>query len=165
MLKNKLKNQMAKHEDGFTIIEVIIVLVIGAVIMLAVFLVVPQLQRTQRNTRRQADARRVLAAAEQFSANNNGTNPTCTGSLTTGTGATCTNITDITGQVNSPSSGSPYGITAGVIGTTSADLNNMGYTSTGTCTNNGTPTATGTNRVVTVQIENATSATLWCVSN
>ncbi|MCX6806147.1 MAG: prepilin-type N-terminal cleavage/methylation domain-containing protein [Patescibacteria group bacterium] len=34
------------YKKGFTIIEVIIVLVIGAVIMLAVFLVVPQLQRT-----------------------------------------------------------------------------------------------------------------------
>ena len=69
-MSNKLKQLRAK--EGFTIIEVIIVLVIGAVIMLAVFLVVPQLQRTQRNSRRQADARAALAAVEQYRANNNG---------------------------------------------------------------------------------------------
>ena len=50
---------------GFTIIEIIIVLVIGAVIMLAVFLVVPQLQLTQRNSRRRSDAQRILVAARQ----------------------------------------------------------------------------------------------------
>ena len=56
---------------GFTIIEVIIVLVIGAVIMLAVFLVVPQLQQAQRNSRRQSDARRVLVAARQYTSQGN----------------------------------------------------------------------------------------------
>jgi prepilin-type N-terminal cleavage/methylation domain-containing protein len=85
-MSNKLKELRAK--EGFTIIEVIIVLVIGAVIMLAVFLVVPQLQRTQRNTARQALARQIFSAAEQFAANNNGTYPT-----------TSANITDITGTL------------------------------------------------------------------
>jgi len=50
---------------GFTIIEVIIVLAVGAVIMLAVFLVVPQLQLQQRNSRRRSDAQRILVAARQ----------------------------------------------------------------------------------------------------
>ena len=59
------------YKKGFTIIEVIIVLVIGAVIMLAVFLVVPQLQRTQRNSRRQNDARRLLTAAINYTTANN----------------------------------------------------------------------------------------------
>jgi len=61
-----MKKLMPKPK-GFTIIEVIIVLVVGAVIMLAVFLVVPQLQQTQRNTRRLNDARRVLTAVTQIS--------------------------------------------------------------------------------------------------
>ena len=59
------------HKPAFTIIEVIIVLVIGAVIMLAVFLVVPQLQRAQRNSRRQNDARRLLTAAINYTTANN----------------------------------------------------------------------------------------------
>ena len=72
---------------GFTIIEVIIVLVIAAVIMLAVFLVVPQLQRSAANTSFQSNARSALAAAQQFAANGNGA------SL-----PTATNIVSITGQ-------------------------------------------------------------------
>ena len=73
---NNKKSSLAKfsfiHKPGFTIIEVIIVLVIGAVIMLAVFLVVPQLQRTQRNSRRQNDARRLLTAAINYTTANPG---------------------------------------------------------------------------------------------
>jgi len=65
-----MKKLMPKPK-GFTIIEVIIVLVVGAVIMLAVFLVVPQLQRTQRNSRRQNDARRLLTAAINYTTTNN----------------------------------------------------------------------------------------------
>ena len=52
---------------GFTIIEVIIVLVIGAVIMIAVFLVVPQLQRTQRDSARENTVRRIVVAVQQAS--------------------------------------------------------------------------------------------------
>jgi prepilin-type N-terminal cleavage/methylation domain-containing protein len=42
--------KLLKNEQGFTIIEVMIVLVIAAVIMLIVFLAVPALQRNSRNT-------------------------------------------------------------------------------------------------------------------
>lgn len=66
---------LSNMKKGFTIIEVVIVLVIGAIIMLMVFLVVPQLQRSQRDARRQSDARKLLAAAEQFATNNNGDYP------------------------------------------------------------------------------------------
>jgi prepilin-type N-terminal cleavage/methylation domain-containing protein len=51
---------------GFTIIEVIIVLVIGAIIMVAVFLVVPQLQRQSRESQKRQIAQRVLVAARQM---------------------------------------------------------------------------------------------------
>ena len=60
-----MKKLMPKLK-GFTIIEVIIVLVIGAVIMLAVFLVVPQLQVNARNNQRRNDIQRVLVAARQY---------------------------------------------------------------------------------------------------
>ena len=59
-------------KKGFTIIEVVIVLVIGAVIMLGVFLVVPGLQRSAQNQRRQDIARQFLSGIEQFKANNGG---------------------------------------------------------------------------------------------
>jgi prepilin-type N-terminal cleavage/methylation domain-containing protein len=54
------------HKKGYTIIEVIIVLVVGAVIMLAVFLVIPQLQQSARNNQRTRDAQRVLTAVRQY---------------------------------------------------------------------------------------------------
>ena len=60
-----MKKLMPKLK-GFTIIEVIIVLVIGALIMLAVFLVVPQLQVNARNNQRRSDIQRVLVAAGQY---------------------------------------------------------------------------------------------------
>ena len=88
MLKESKGKVSSKIQQGFTIIEVIIVLVIAAIIMLAVFLVVPQLNRSQRNSRNQDNARRALTAATQFSANNNGAAPT-----------TSLNITDITGAM------------------------------------------------------------------
>lgn len=81
--KGKVSN---KIQQGFTIIEVIIVLVIAAIIMLAVFLVVPQLQRTQRNNRAQTVARQAFTAAEQYAANNNGAYPTTVAQLEASTG-------------------------------------------------------------------------------
>jgi prepilin-type N-terminal cleavage/methylation domain-containing protein len=98
MLKGSKGKVSSKIQQGFTIIEVIIVLVIAAIIMLAVFLVVPQLQRTQRNSRAQTIARQVLTAAEQFAANNNGTYPTCAAAAT----MACTDITNTTDTLKSP---------------------------------------------------------------
>jgi len=174
MLKSKL-NQL-REKDGFTIIEVIIVLVIAAIIMLAVFLVVPQLQRTQRNSRRQNDARRVQSAAEQFAANNSGYYPTqapgASGVVTTcGTSlilANCAPIVSITGDVKSPAN-ADYTISA----TAAASNMNVTY-NTQTCTNNTVATAANSGKlVVTVYLENATTttanytttSTTWCTGN
>jgi len=61
-----LMKKLTPKPKGFTIIEVIIVLVVGAVIMLAVFIVVPQLQQSARNSRRRDAARAVWAATNQI---------------------------------------------------------------------------------------------------
>lgn len=70
----KLKN----NPSGFTIIEVMIVLVIAAVILLIVFLAVPALQRNSRNTQRKNDAANILAAVNEYASNNNGKLPNAT---------------------------------------------------------------------------------------
>ena len=67
--------KLQKDQKGFTIIEVMIVLVIAAVILLIVFLAVPALQRNARNTSRKNEAAAVLAAAGEFSGNKNGQIP------------------------------------------------------------------------------------------
>jgi prepilin-type N-terminal cleavage/methylation domain-containing protein len=67
---------LKKNNRGFTIIEVMIVLVIAAVIILLVFLAVPALQRNSRNTQRKEDVSKILAAVNEWSTNNNGALPT-----------------------------------------------------------------------------------------
>ena len=43
------------NQEGFTIIEVLIVLAIAGLIMVVVFLAVPNLQKSQRNNSRKTD--------------------------------------------------------------------------------------------------------------
>jgi prepilin-type N-terminal cleavage/methylation domain-containing protein len=69
---SKLKKSDNK---GFTIIEVMIVLAIAGLILLIVFLAVPALQRSSRNTSRKSDAGRVSAAVSDYVSNNQGKLP------------------------------------------------------------------------------------------
>lgn len=67
--------KLRKKTEGFTIIEVLIVLAIAGLIILIVFLAVPALQRNSRNTQRKANVSAILAAVTEFTNNNNGTLP------------------------------------------------------------------------------------------
>jgi|SRR5665213_716589 len=77
---NKLKK--TRGQKGFTIIEVMIVLAIAGLILLIVFLAVPALQRTARNTQRKNDAAQISAAISSFVSNNGGALPTAVGTTT-----------------------------------------------------------------------------------
>ena len=70
MLKN-----LRKKAEGFTIIEVLIVLAIAGLILLIVFLAVPALQRSAKNTQRKTDATAIATAISNFESNNNGQLP------------------------------------------------------------------------------------------
>jgi prepilin-type N-terminal cleavage/methylation domain-containing protein len=72
-MKNLLKT---KRAEGFTIIEVMIVLAIAGLIMVIVFIAVPQLQRQQRNNARENVVNRVATEANNFASNNTGRVPT-----------------------------------------------------------------------------------------
>jgi prepilin-type N-terminal cleavage/methylation domain-containing protein len=75
-MKNlKTKLDTLRQSDGFTIIEVMIVLAIAGVIMLIVLLTVPALQRNSRNTQRRSDAGHVASLINEYSANNGGAAP------------------------------------------------------------------------------------------
>lgn len=69
---NKLKSASKRrsNKEGFTIVEVMIVLAIAGLILLIVFLAVPALQRTARNTQRKNDASAIGAAIANYDANN-----------------------------------------------------------------------------------------------
>ena len=64
-----------KNKKGFTIIEVVLVLAIAGLIFLMVFIALPALQRSQRNTQREDDFARVLTAVSSYQANNSGKVP------------------------------------------------------------------------------------------
>ncbi|HVS58318.1 MAG TPA: type II secretion system protein [Candidatus Saccharimonadales bacterium] len=76
-----LNQYKTKKDEGFTIIEVMIVLAIAGLIMLIVFLAVPALQRSSRNTQRKTDANNALSALSDYISNNGGALPTaaCSG--------------------------------------------------------------------------------------
>lgn len=67
------------RSEGFTIIEVMIVLAIAALILLIVLLAVPALQRNSRNTAIKSDASAITAAVGEYISNNE-TQPTAAGS-------------------------------------------------------------------------------------
>lgn len=73
MLNNIKKRN--SDQKGFTIIEVLIVLAIAGLILLIVFLAVPALQRSSRNTQRKNDASSVGSAVANFISNNGGSLP------------------------------------------------------------------------------------------
>lgn len=72
-----------RKSEGFTIIEVMIVLAIAGLIMLIVFLAVPALQRNSHNTSIKNDVASLLGGMTEYLNNNNGTPPTATSNQTT----------------------------------------------------------------------------------
>lgn len=72
-MKNAYKQ---KRQNGFTIIEVMIVLAVAALILLIVLLAVPALQRNSRNTTLKNDVSTLAGAISTYESDNNGTGPT-----------------------------------------------------------------------------------------
>lgn len=60
---------------GFTIIEVVLVLAIAGLIFLVVFLALPALQRSQRDTQRKSDLGRFMSQVGNYQSNNQGALP------------------------------------------------------------------------------------------
>ena len=61
-----------KTKRGFTIIEVVLVLAIAGLIFLMVFIALPALQRSQRNTQRRDDYSMLVTAVNSYMSSNNG---------------------------------------------------------------------------------------------
>ena len=64
------KQQLSQPKAGFTIIEVVLVLAIAGLIFLMVFVALPALQRSQRDTQRRNDMSRVDTSLVQYQTNN-----------------------------------------------------------------------------------------------
>ncbi len=69
MVKNMVRGR------GFTIIEVALVLAVGGMIMLAVFIALPAVQRTERDAERQEDLAKIINGIKNYQSNNRGALP------------------------------------------------------------------------------------------
>ncbi len=70
---NKLHS---KQDEGFTIIEVVLVLAIAGLIFLMVFIALPSLQKGQRDTQRKGDLSRVSTQLNNYKSSTRGNIPT-----------------------------------------------------------------------------------------
>ena len=67
---------LSTKKQGFTIIEVVLVLAIAGLIFLMVFVALPALQRSQRDTQRRSDMSRLATALTNWQVNHNNSLPT-----------------------------------------------------------------------------------------
>jgi prepilin-type N-terminal cleavage/methylation domain-containing protein len=63
------------NQQGFTIIEVLIVLAVAGLILMIVFQAIPTLQRNARNNERKQDVAALLESVSHFMLNNSGAMP------------------------------------------------------------------------------------------
>lgn len=71
-----------RSKKGFTIIEVALVLAIAGLIFMMVFIALPALQRSQRDSRRRDDIMVLVQTIKKFQSNNRGALPTDSGIAT-----------------------------------------------------------------------------------
>ena len=115
-------NILLNSKRGFTIIEVVLVLAIAGLIFMMVFLALPALQRSQRDTQRRDQMSSIVSQLQQYQSNNRGKVPTDEDTL----GNFVTNY--ITGdEWLDPSTGDNYSLNyAGGTGVTCADVDTEG---------------------------------------
>ena len=112
----KVKNNI-KSKRGFTIVEVVLVLAIAGLIFLMVFVALPALQRSQRDTQRRNDMARFISQLAQYQTNNNGNVPANKNAYT----QFITDYLTVGGDsFNDPSTGATYTIAGSTKCTTSA---------------------------------------------
>ena len=145
---------LQKRKEGFTIIEVMIVLAIAGLIMVIVFIAVPQLQRSQRNEARNNDANLITTAINECMSNRNGVVTSCD-SIGGNEVTLPANLNQIL------ASGVSYNATSAA-GSTSTAVYTFGLK----CSADNTGTVAGTPRefVVRYQVEGAGGSQPRCIS-
>lgn len=149
---------LRKKTEGFTIIEVLIVLAIAGLIMLIVFLAVPALQRNSRNTQRTNDASLIAGAINDCLPNKNGNADSCDTFDELDTAGTFDDgkIKQLTDQIDA----------AGAIAAGDLPAESVQIGRTMKCDDDGVATATGaSNRqmVVTYEVETTSGAAVRCL--
>lgn len=137
-------NHNTKSKSGFTIIEVVLVLAIAGLIFLIVFLAVPALQRSQRDTQRKSDVSRLMSQVSNYQSNNRGAVP-----LNNAMAAFVTTYMNVGGDTFEDPRGNAYTIATGA-GTPA--VGTIQYSVNGRCGANGAVATTGTARQVAASV-------------
>jgi prepilin-type N-terminal cleavage/methylation domain-containing protein len=164
-----------QKEKGFTIIEVVLVLAIAGLIFLMVFIALPSLQRSQRDTQRKNDVSRMLTQLTSYSSNNQGSIPTAASFNVVGgfiekyLGGT--NNTTGSGYQD-PSTGAGYVDNGKDLSTNTGKIGDIYYKDMAICGSDGTlilqaPTnsVTARNYAIQIVLENQSLTTPYCVDN
>ncbi len=96
-----------KNKQGFTIIEVVLVLAIAGLIFAMVFIALPALQRMQRNTERRRNVALIKSAFEQWKVHNSVAVTDAYGSKYAANGF-CTFYNKYLTDLKDPNTGEPY---------------------------------------------------------
>lgn len=155
-----MNTSTSTNQKGFTIIEVVLVLAIAGLIFLLVFLAVPALQRSQRDTQRRDDLSRFAAQVSNYQANNKGAIPT-----TANAGAFVTSYLRVGGDQFADPSGTDYSITAGTTSNMSSNVaaNEIIYYTNATCSGENAVAGGGARKFAArVDLEGGGS---FCVNN
>ncbi len=135
--KNRL-HTTGRNQNGFTLIEVVLVLAIGGLIFLLAFLAFQQVSVNRRDTQRRADLKRVQADLENFKAN------TITGAYPLSPGVTTAEgysfVSTYLADLKDPSTGVAYAITDGSAPT---QIGSFMYKSPRICNSSGGTTGSG----------------------
>lgn len=117
--------------QGFTIIEVVLVLAIAGLIFLIVFLALPALQRSQRDTQRKQDLSRFMSQLTQYQSNHQGSIPSGTGNGAWDTSFVSAYLTNNGQTFNDPQTGSSYTVNVYTTTTTQPSAAGQLYVYTG----------------------------------
>ncbi|HJP81154.1 MAG TPA: type II secretion system protein [Candidatus Saccharimonadales bacterium] len=126
-------NVQTNNQKGFTIIEVVLVLAIAGLIFLMVFIALPALQRSQRDTQRRDDAAKLISQLNSYSTNNKGAIPTNQTALKDFATSYLKWAADGSGEFNDPTTGVGYVLDYGT-GTPTTDGHIL-YLNGGNCSN------------------------------
>lgn len=138
---------------GFTIIEVALVLAIAGLIFLVVFLALPALQNSQKDTAAKEDAGRIVSALQSYSADNQGSLPT--GPISSWSYAGASNLS----QIKTVNINSSFTITATPPTNTTTATVSVGWV----CSNGAPTTTNASSSDAAVQVL-LTNGTKYCAS-
>ena len=142
-------NVQTNNQKGFTIIEVVLVLAIAGLIFLMVFIALPALQRSQRDTQRRDDVSKFVSQLTSYSTNNKGALPDAgdmdtflTSYMKTGDG-----------EFNDPTTGNPYTVRSDTAAQLPLEVGQIQYAKQRTCDGENIGSQNAGNRQAAVRIK------------